>query len=153
MVFRKIYFKLNDQATFLERISIHRHALPHYALHISVFDDLPCKEKKVNKMIFLTKLTTTITGPAIDYLIRALSVRIVKRLTQHIVRSDFRVATNGSPPYWWQGCQSVICIHDWFQMSCHFSPRPAVPNLFGTVPPLSDDYPLYAHHPYKLIKK
>ena len=49
-------------------------------------------------------------------------VRIVKLLTQHVVRGDFWVPTNGSPPCWWWSFQSAVCIHDWFQMGCHFSP-------------------------------
>ena len=47
-------------------------------------------------------------------------VRIVKLLTQHVVRGDLWIPTNGSPPCWWWGCQSAICIHDWFEMGCHF---------------------------------
>ena len=49
-------------------------------------------------------------------------VRIVKPLTQHVVRGDSWVPTNGIPPCWWWGYQSEICIHDWFEMGCHFSP-------------------------------
>ena len=39
-------------------------------------------------------------------------VRIVKLLTQHVVRGDSWVPTNGSPPCWWWGYQSVNCVHD-----------------------------------------
>ena len=49
-------------------------------------------------------------------------VRIVKQLTQHVVRGDFWVPTNGSSHCWWWGYQSAVCIHDWFEMGCHFSP-------------------------------
>ena len=49
-------------------------------------------------------------------------VRIVKLLTQHVVRSDFWVLINGSPSCWWWGCQSENSIHDWFEMGCRFSP-------------------------------
>ena len=49
-------------------------------------------------------------------------VRIVKLLTQHVVRGDFWVPTNGSPPWWWWRYQFVICIYDWFEMGYHFSP-------------------------------
>ena len=52
----------------------------------------------------------------------ALGVRIVKLFTQHVVRGDLWVPTNRSPPCWWWGYQSAICIHDWFEISCHFSP-------------------------------
>ena len=48
--------------------------------------------------------------------------RIVKLLTHHVVRGDFWVPTNGSPPCWWWGYQSVICIYDWLEMGRHFSP-------------------------------
>ena len=49
-------------------------------------------------------------------------VRTVKQLTQHVVRGNFWVPTNGRPPCWWWGYQSAICIHDCFEMGCHFSP-------------------------------
>ena len=51
---------------------------------------------------------------------RTLAVGIVKLLTEHVVRGDFLVSTNGSPPWWW-GYQSVICIHDWWEMGHQFS--------------------------------
>ena len=49
-------------------------------------------------------------------------VRIVKLLSQYVVRGDFWVPTNGSSSCWWWGYQSVICIYHWFEMGCHFSP-------------------------------
>ena len=48
--------------------------------------------------------------------------KIVKLLIEHVVRGDFWVPTKGSPPCWWWGYQSAVCIHDWFEMGCHFSP-------------------------------
>ena len=46
-------------------------------------------------------------------------VRIVKLLTEHVVRSESWVPTNGSPPCY--GELAVICIRDWFEIGCHFS--------------------------------
>ena len=49
-------------------------------------------------------------------------ILIVKLLTQHGVKGDFWVPTNGNLPCWWWGYQSAICVHDWFEMGCPFSP-------------------------------
>ena len=57
-----------------------------------------------------------------DHIVRVLhQIRIVNLLTLYVVRGNFWVTTNGSPPCWWWGYQSAICIHDWLEMSCHFS--------------------------------
>ena len=39
-------------------------------------------------------------------------VRIVKLLTQHVVKDDSGVPINGGPPGWWLDYQSVIYIYD-----------------------------------------
>ena len=49
-------------------------------------------------------------------------VKIGKLLTQHVVGGESWVPTNGSPPCWWWGYHSIICIHEWFEMGCHLSP-------------------------------
>ena len=49
-------------------------------------------------------------------------IATVKLHTQHVVRGDFWIPTNGSPPCWWWDYQAVTCIHDWFKVNCPTSP-------------------------------
>ena len=49
-------------------------------------------------------------------------VRKVKLLTQHVVRGNFWVLTNGSPPCWWWSYRPVISIYNWLEMGYHFPP-------------------------------